>query len=83
MSYRSADPRARPWMGADYATRREPSRLREPIAHHVNIREAAPEALSTLSLPILAHPMRTGVPSPGQRDKSLICMGPAVAQVAK
>ena len=38
--------------GADYATRREPSRLREPIAHHVNIREAAPEALSTLSLPI-------------------------------
>jgi hypothetical protein len=38
-------------MGADYATRREPSRLREPIAHHVNIREAAPEALSTLSLP--------------------------------
>jgi len=27
--------------------------------------------------------MRTGVPSPGQRDKSLICMGPAVAQVAK
>jgi hypothetical protein len=70
-------------MGADYATRREPSRLREPIAHHINIREAAPEALSTLSLPILAHPMRTGVPSPGQRDKSLICMGPAVAQVAK
>jgi hypothetical protein len=36
-----------------------------------------------LSLPILAHPMPTGVPSPGQRDKSLICMGPAVAQVAK
>jgi len=27
--------------------------------------------------------MRTGVPSPGQRDKSLICMGPAVAQVAR
>jgi hypothetical protein len=56
--------------GADYATRREPSHLREPIAHHVNIREAAPEALSMLSLPILAHPMPTGVPSPGQRDKS-------------
>jgi hypothetical protein len=70
-------------MGAGYATRREPSHLREPIAHHVNIREAAPEALSTLSLPILAHPMPAGVPSPGQRGKSLICMGPAVAQVAK
>jgi hypothetical protein len=40
-------------MGADYATRREPSRLREPIAHHVNIREAAPEVLSTLSLMLL------------------------------
>jgi hypothetical protein len=56
--------------GADYATRRGPSHLREPIAHHVNIGEAAPEALSMLSLPILAHPMPTGVPSPGQRDKS-------------
>jgi hypothetical protein len=61
---------ARPWMGADYATRREPSHLREPIAHHVNIREAAPEALSTLSLAILAHPMPAGVPLPGQRGKS-------------
>jgi hypothetical protein len=61
---------ARPCMGADYATRREPSHLREPIAHHVSIREAVPEALSILSLPILAHPMPTGVPSPGQRGKS-------------
>jgi len=60
--------RARPWMGAHYATRREPSRLRAPIAHHVNT--GKPRRKHYPHSPCRFWPIRCG-PACRRRDSAI------------